>query len=111
MGNIKSYRLKKIINTTRRVSIYNRLAISFIVVILIPSLLIGYVSFSRSSKKIQSMTSRELYLIINRIDDGIRDRLKKYEELSFELCGNDKLLQLLKDCDTYYRIKEYMPEE
>lgn len=89
---------KNFIKVLRYTRIYKRLAISFILIIILPNLIIGYFSFTVSSKQIDENTTRKSYETLSNINLLINERIKFYEDMSFQLLTNEKLKDLLRKC-------------
>lgn len=94
---LSKFILFKILKAMRKIKVYYRLAIAFSIIIIVPSLIIGYVSYSKSSKEIDSNTLRFSYQYISNINSNTDERLRKYNALA-DMINNDRLIvsQLVK---------------
>jgi len=101
--------IQALINTIRRVSIFKRLVLSFLLVIIVPSIVISYVLFDISSKELETTVSNSLYHYIGKVNDNINEVLKKYEDISYRLYLEEELGNLLADANTLYHMKESNP--
>jgi len=105
LRGILNIALKKIVTAIRRIKIFSRLIISFLLVIIIPNIIIGSTAFSKSSKELDAVISNSLYQYIGTINISIADTLSKYEKISRDLSQNPELIGLLKKCEGLAHIK------
>lgn len=94
--------LTKIITCIRRISIFKRLVIAFLSIIIIPNLVIGYASFNIYSKDIEKEIIKNSTMLLDKIDTTLDNQLKIYEDISLELCLNEDINKLLKENQQMY---------
>lgn len=100
-----------VIRKIRSISIFKRLIYSFICVIIIPSLIIGIVTFEKYSNELEGNMSKYLYYLIDNVSGRVDDNLKKYEDLSYRIYTDEEVISILRKCTTLDKIKLYLPEE
>jgi two-component system sensor histidine kinase YesM len=89
--------LFKIITSVRHISIYKRLVVAFLLVIIIPNLVIGYVSFIIYSKDIEKEIIKNSTQLLDKINLSMQDKLKKYEDISLDLCLDQDINNCLRE--------------
>lgn len=89
-----------IFNALRQHSIYRRLIVSFLLIIVIPNLIIGYFSFNISSREMDKNITSSSKRILWNIEQTMNEQLKFYEILAYNVYSNSRLTQLLVKCKT-----------
>ncbi|MBP1994422.1 cache domain-containing sensor histidine kinase [Paenibacillus eucommiae] len=103
--------MQALINTIRRLNIFKRLVLSFLLVIIVPNIVISYVLFDISSEELETTVSNSLYQYIGTVNNNINEVLKKYEDISYRLYSDEELVALLVDSNTLNHIKESNPTD
>lgn len=101
---------KMILNILRRYSIYKRLIVSFLLIIIIPNLIIGYYSFNISSREMDKNISSSSKRILDNIEQTIDEKLKFYEKISLSVYSNTQIKNLLAECKAYKESGKTDPE-
>lgn len=108
------YNLKQvfiiILNILRRYSIYKRLIVSFLLLIIIPNIIIGYYSFNISSREMDRNISSSSKRILDNIEQTIDEKLKFYEKLALSVFSNSQIRDLLIECKTYTETEKTDPD-
>jgi two-component system, sensor histidine kinase YesM len=89
---------KLLLNALRRYSIYKRLILSFLLIIIIPNLIIGFYSFNISSREMDKNISNSSKQILSNIEKTINEKLKFYEKLAYTVYSNPQISDLLVKC-------------
>jgi two-component system sensor histidine kinase YesM len=101
----------RLVNGIRRLPIYYRLVLSFSLVIVIPGLIIGYISYNISSRELENNIFRYTYQYISNINTNTAERLKKYEEMTYQIYDDSRIRELLAKCREAELVRNYRPEE
>ncbi|HEY5587104.1 MAG TPA: histidine kinase [Ruminiclostridium sp.] len=104
MGKLKIHEglskiLKNFTRQVRKVSIYKRLIISFLIISIIPNLIIVYYTFKISSDEMVKRVSNSSSQAIKSVEFNINDKLKIYETLSNQINQNQSIIDLIKECN------------
>lgn len=110
MKRFLKFLLYRIVNGIRGLHIYYRLVLSFSIVIIFPSLVIGYISYNISSRELENNIFRYTYQYISNINTNTSERLKKYEDLTYQIYDNSRIRELLAKCREAELVREYRPE-
>lgn len=107
MGNYKGKQYYKgilncVINLLRRISIYRRLAYSYVLIVVISTLILGSSASVISTQVINTSISRSTQLVLNNLTENLDMKLRTYESLVNQLGYNTKLRTLLKDSRELY---------
>lgn len=86
------------INSFRRLSIYKRLVLSFLIIILIPNLIISYYSFNISSREMDKNISSSTRQVLRDVASSINGKLVLYESLAAKINSNNRIRNLLEEC-------------
>lgn len=107
-------KLKKIyagiLNTLRKFSIYKRLILAFLIIIIIPNMVIGYYSFNISTREMDKNISSSTRRILGNIEKTADEKLKPYEKLALSVFSNTQLRNLLIECKSLKDNKASDPE-
>lgn len=98
MENYLNKVLSRASNRMRRMGIFNRLMVSFFLIIVLSNIIVGYAAFYISSQKIDENTIRKSYQILSNVNKIIDEKLEYYEEISYQLYNNKTLRELLSEC-------------
>lgn len=91
-----------IINLLRRISIYRRLAYSYVLIVIISTLILGSSASVISTQVINTSISKSTQLVLNNLTENLDVKLRTYESLINQLGYNTKLKNLLKDSRDLY---------
>ena len=105
-----AYILESGMNTIRRLSIFKRLVLSFLLIILIPNLIIGYNSFNISSQEMEKSISGSTRQILRNVSSNINGKLTVYESLAARINSDVRLRELLGKCSGIEKTK-YMDQQ
>lgn len=94
--------LNRIINLLRRISIYRRLAYSYVLIVIISTLILGSSASVISTQVINTSISKSTQLVLNNLTENLDMKLRTYESLVNQLGYNTKLRALLKDSRDLY---------
>ncbi|HHW00545.1 MAG TPA: histidine kinase [Clostridiaceae bacterium] len=94
-----------ILNSLRRFRIYNRLIVSFLLIIIIPNLIISYYSFNISSHEMDKIISSSTKRILSNIEQTIGERLRFYEKIAHSIYSDPEIIDLLIKCKSYSESK------
>ncbi|SEO05152.1 sensor histidine kinase [Paenibacillus sp. OV219] len=83
------------ISNIRRLNIFYRLLFSFLLVIIVPSLIIGYFAIHKYSSQIELNNSKYSNQMISMINKVVSERLVKYEDLSYRIYSDESIVSLL----------------
>ncbi len=101
---------RMLLNILRRFSIYKRLIVSFLLIILIPNMIIGYYSFTMSSNEMDKNISSSSRRILNNIENTIDEKLKFYEKLAYTIYLDPQIKDLLAKCRYYKETGKTNPD-
>lgn len=101
--------LDRMIGAIRNFKIYYRLVIAFFALIIFPSAIIGYSSYSIASGEIKKNTSNYTYQYISNINANTDQKLRKYEDITSDIYNNPNVYDLLKKCQDLQLNKKYLP--
>lgn len=87
---------RRIAGVNARNSLRRKLLASFVLMVLVPSLAIGFFSYRKSSSLIQEQTSRAYLEALRQTSINLSYRLAEVENISYIVYTNDKLQQALK---------------
>ncbi|TBL74557.1 sensor histidine kinase [Paenibacillus thalictri] len=88
--------LRKLIGIDARMKLRDKILISFVLIVLIPSSFIGYFSYKKSSSIIQEQTSHAYLEALRQTAINISYRLNEVENISEIIYTNEKLQQILR---------------
>lgn len=97
----------------RSLSIYKRLMLSFLIVVIIPNILIGYYSFMVSSREIENRISSSSKQALKSVELTLNEKLKRYEGISNQISSNTEIINSLRLCSDYQNasIKDLKAKE
>lgn len=102
--------LVKLTECIREIPIFFRLVISFLLVIVIPSVIIGFVSYNISTAEIENNLYEYTSQYIRNINNNITEKLKRYEELALDICNDETIYPILAESNLLYAVKQYQPD-
>lgn len=94
-----------------RLRLSHKLLISYILVVLIPAVCIGYLSYKRSSSTIEEQTSRAYGEALRQTAVNITYRLKEIENISELLYTNEELQKILRRAASGQATKEQILDD
>lgn len=94
--------LNRIIILLRRISIYRRLAYSYVLIVIISTLILGSSASVISTQVINNSISKSTQMVLNNLTENLDTKLRTYESLVNQLGYNKKLKTLLKDSRDIY---------
>lgn len=92
---------KKAIHCLRRINIFKRLIISSLIIILIPNLIIAFLSYDKFAGEMDSVISSHSYVSLKNFDKSISEKLDIYEYQAHRLYMNQELKELLRKCNAF----------
>ena len=102
--------LVKLTEHIRGIPIFFRLVISFLLVIIIPSGIIGIVSYNISTAEIENNLYEYTSQYIKNVNNNITDKLKRYEELALNICNDETIYSTLEESNALYSVRQYQPD-
>lgn len=93
--NIRKIKVNKL--NIRKIKIKTRLIISFIVISVVPIMIIGAMSFSKSSSAIESKIETYSVQVVDQVSQNISLQMKKYESICNELMSYGDAVNGVKD--------------
>lgn len=96
----------KVSRPLRSFNIYKRLILTFLAIVTISNLLIGYFSFTISSRVMENKIFSSSVQALKSVDLNINDKLKLYQELSNQIGNNQQIIKLLEMCKNLKNKKD-----
>lgn len=95
------------INALRRISIFKRLLIAFVIVIIIPNLTLSLILYFKHSSEVKNSVEAQVKQFVLSTDQIIRINLEEYEALLFENLYDDSMSELLAKARLYEELYLY----
>jgi two-component system, sensor histidine kinase YesM len=99
-----------IVSKIRKVSIFYRLVITFFLIIFIPNITISYLGLVKTSNQMKENAVSYTDQYISNVNDILRERLSKYDDLTFKIYMNEEINNLLARLWNLEHIKTQRPE-
>lgn len=100
--SIKHIVLEGSIDFIRRIGIFRRLSVTFVLIIIIPNLIIAVMNIRNYSAELEGLVTENLLFITEVISDKLNDQLSEYEAITFEINTDEEVYDFLKRCEMKY---------
>lgn len=88
--------VQKVISSLRQINIFNRLMISFVLLVIVPMIFITFFTFNQYVVEIETNMSKFTSLLVQNVNVQLTDKLKTMEELAIRLYTDSDVIQSLE---------------
>lgn len=89
-----------VIKTLRRISIFQRLVIAFLVLVILPTIFITLFTYNKYVNEIEKNMEKFISLLVQNVNVQIIDKLNSFERLAVQFYSDSTIISKLEDSDS-----------